>query len=392
MDFRIRCILILMLLGTLGCIQTDKYEGDRSLGSYLESAIAKNSAAKKYVQEGDNDKAVSAIKDATEDLEGYLDKWNRTEESVSGSAGVLRAKSNLEAAVDFLNDGNDLLTYTHLELAGDEMLDVLILLMDTQSPSTPARFSVTMKEVPVTYYGYVDGVYLGYQIVPHNVAEEARKSFYRYKQTNDRADLERGIFLTEYLLSVSTTRGGGRFLVWENNFEWPVYALEKGWIGSLSQAGCIKALMLAYQATGDDRYKDMADKALEAFGVDVTQGGLRAVRMDGSEQHVWYPEYAKPKPPYVLNGFITAVIWLGEYHEYTGNQKAKQLYEDGLESIIHFLPSYNQGKNWSYYDAEGHKSSLHYHTLHIDQMEVLLQLTGNEFFSEYEERWRGAVE
>lgn len=256
----------------------------------------------------------------------------------------------------------------------------------------PERFSVVQKELPVTYYGYVDGVYLGYQVVPHSIAEEARKSFYRYKETNDRAEMERGLFLTEYLISVSTMRDGGRFLVWENNFVWPGYNLSKGWIGSLSQAGCIKALMLAYQATGDDRYRDIADKALEAFDIDVADGGLKNIRTSGSEHYVWYPEYAKSSPPYVLNGFITSVMWLGEYHEFTGSLKAKQLYEDGLESIIYFLPSYNHGGNWSYYDAQEHKSSLHYHALHIDQMDALFHLTGNKIFGEYAERWRSGIE
>jgi hypothetical protein len=260
--------------------------------------------------------------------------------------------------------------------------------MGAKDRIAPQRFTVTKGEFPLTYYGTVDGVYIGYQPVPHNIAKAAREAFYDYDKSGDETDLQRGLFLTELLIEMSKERDGG-FIVWPNNFSWPVYNLSPGWIGALSQAGCMKVLMLAHGATGDDRYREFGDKALSAFEFDISDGGLRIQRSDESGSYIWYPEYVRTEPPFVLNGFITAVTWIGEYSEFTGNEKAAGLHEDGIISIAHFLPEYTLGGGWSYYDAVGHRSSEHYHRLHVDQLARLYSLTGEEVFKTYRVMWGG---
>ncbi|ENN95627.1 D-glucuronyl C5-epimerase domain-containing protein [Methanocaldococcus villosus KIN24-T80] len=44
----------------------------------------------------------------------------------------------------------------------------------------PKPFTVENVNMPVTYYGTINGKYIGYQITPHNVNDEARKCFYKY--------------------------------------------------------------------------------------------------------------------------------------------------------------------------------------------------------------------
>jgi hypothetical protein len=381
-------ILAGLLLGCLGSEQTKK--DSREPETLIDSAKVKVDAADQYLLEGEGGKAASVLEDAKEDLEGSLLSLNSTVDE-DGAAGVMKAKESVEAALNSLEGGDLLEARYHLEVAGEELLRAAIIFVGGNDRLAPEKYTVENRELPLTYYGHVDGVYLGYQLVPHNVAAAARESFYSYHETGERVELERGIFLVEYLISTSTERDNGNFIVWENNFEWPVYNLSSGWIGALSQAGCLKALMLAYQATGEKKYKDFSEKAINAFEVDVSDGGLKITRIDDTGSYVWFPEYAKEEPPFVLNGFITVVIWLGDYHTYTDSVKAKELYEDGLISIRHYLPLYEQGKKWSYYDAIGHRSNAHYHNLHVKQMAVLYDLTGWEIFREYQEKWGSAV-
>ncbi|MFV2040650.1 MAG: D-glucuronyl C5-epimerase family protein, partial [Candidatus Hydrothermarchaeales archaeon] len=87
--------------------------------------------------------------------------------------------------------------------------------------------------------------------------------------------------------------------------------------------------------------------------------------------------------------FITSVVWIGEYSDFTVNKKAKALFEEGIKTIAHFLPEYNMGGGWSYYDAVGHRSSKHYHRLHVDQLALLYNLTGDEVFKTYADLWGG---
>ncbi|NOZ76822.1 MAG: hypothetical protein GXO65_03925, partial [Euryarchaeota archaeon] len=247
----------------------------------------------------------------------------------------------------------------------------------------PGKYSLVEAEVPLIYYGTVDGVELGYQPAPHGIAQAAREAFYAYEKTGREENLSRGLFLVDYLLNTSVDRG--EFLVWEYPFPWPGYGLEEGWRGSLCQAGILKALMLAYMHTGDERYRRAAEKTLHAFSVPVEEGGLLEMR----EGHYWYPEYASD-PPYVLNGFVTTLIWLKEYADYFGSAEAGELYRKGLEGLAAFLPDYDAGDGWSYYDARGKRASQHYHDMHVWQMEVMYNLTGEEIFQEYYLRWRSS--
>lgn len=242
------------------------------------------------------------------------------------------------------------------------------------------KYSLVEGEIPLIYYGTVDGVYLGYQPAPHGIAQAAREAFYAYEKTGSEENLSRALFLVDYLLNTSVDKGD--YLIWEYPFPWPSYDLEKGWRGSLCQAGILKALMLAYKHTGEERYRVASEKALKAFSVPVDKGGLLKLR-DG---YYWYPEYVKESPPYVLNGFITTLLWLKEYADYFNSSEAEKLYQRGVEALIKFLPEYDAG-GWSYYDALGNKANRHYHKMHVWQMQVMYNLTGEEIFQEYHDRW-----
>jgi hypothetical protein len=257
----------------------------------------------------------------------------------------------------------------------------------SESAEVPPKYSIRDGEVPQIYYGTVEGVALGYQTPAHIVALTAREAFYDYFRTGNETSLERGVFLTEYLVSHAVPRGYDRFVVWENGFPWPPYDLPPGWIGSLSQAGVLKALMLAYEATGDERYLEVGERALKAFTVYREGGGLLDRREDG---YVWYPEYVGRDPPYVLNGFITTVLWIGKYAEVRKDPEAALLYEEGLRSLSHFLPRYDLG-NWSLYDARGTVATAAYHRIHVEQMLTLYRRTGDPTFLEYHERWKAGL-
>ena len=271
--------------------------------------------------------------------------------------------------------------------------------MVIQYLENPKPFSVENVNMPITYYGTINGKYIGYQITPHNVNEEARKCFYKYFKLKDKNPkeaekyLKRGLFLTEYLISQADREKAEvngtniTFIIWKYNFEFPIYNLSKGWSGGLCQAGCLKTLYLAYEATGDERYLEYANLALNAFKVPVEKGGLLKLRLYKNKSYYWFPEYASENPPYVLNGFITAVLWIGEFGNETKNPDALYLYREGLKSIKTFLPMYDAGY-WSYYDALGHRCNKHYEHLHRLLMLCLYNKTGDEIYLRYYKKWK----
>lgn len=251
----------------------------------------------------------------------------------------------------------------------------------------PKKYSVIDSDIPLTYYGKIDGVEIGYQIAPHNVAMKSLEAFYKYHDTGEESYKRRGLYLADWLLANAIYKGGGTFVVWEYNYPWPPYNLKSGWTGSLNQATIIKALSFAYLYSKDLKYIEMINKSLNAFEVDVKNGGLRITREDEGIDYVWYPEYAKENPPYVLNGFITVLIRLREYYLITTDKKAEKLYLEGLESLVHYLPDYDAGEKKSYYDALGNIANNHYHEMHVAQLCSLYEYTKNPVFKEYKEKW-----
>lgn len=255
------------------------------------------------------------------------------------------------------------------------LLCFFFLLLSTISGSMNfkrEKYSTENELIPVTYYGEVEGKYIGYQIPVHQVAREARESFYSGK-------IDRALFLVEYIISQEDEVEGS--FVWKNYFEFPTYGLKKGWSGSLIQAGVIKALILAHKYTKDERYLHYARKALKAFELPVEKGGLLVRRGDC----YWYPEYAKENPPFVLNEFITSLIWIHEYYKYTGDEEALEIFQKGVDCLIRYLPEYDAG-NLSYYDSEG-RINAKYHELHVKQMAWMYEITGKDIFLRYHEKW-----
>lgn len=251
----------------------------------------------------------------------------------------------------------------------------------------PPKYSIVDADIPLTYYGNVDGIDIGYQIAPHNVAMKSLEAFYEYHATGDESYKKRGLYLADWLLENVTYRDNGNFVVWLYDYPWPPYDLKSGWTGSLNQATIIKALSFAYLYSKDDKYKNMVDKSLNAFDVEVKEGGLKMIREDQGTYYIWYPEYVKENPPYVLNGFITVIIRLREYYLISNDKKAEKLYLEGLATLGHYLPDYDAGNKKSYYDALGNIANDHYHEMHVAQLESLYQYTKDPIFKEFKEKW-----
>ncbi|KYC56719.1 MAG: hypothetical protein APG08_00675 [Candidatus Methanofastidiosum methylothiophilum] len=122
----------------------------------------------------------------------------------------------------------------------------------------PKKYSVIDSDIPLTYYGKIDGVEIGYQIAPHNVAMKSLEAFYKYHDTGEESYKRRGLYLADWLLANAIYKGGGTFVVWEYNYPWPPYNLKSGWTGSLNQATIIKALSFAYLYSKDLKYIEMS--------------------------------------------------------------------------------------------------------------------------------------
>ena len=125
----------------------------------------------------------------------------------------------------------------------------------------------------------------------------------------------------------------------------------------MAQGLGVQVLILAYNLTGEKRYLESAKKALNAFYVEVSNGGVIIKEGDGW----WYEEYAdeEGKMPRVLNGMIYALLGIWEYYKITGDENAKYLFDRGITSLKNHLHEYD-ANCWTFYDALGNLASKKY--------------------------------
>ncbi|HEX2070717.1 MAG TPA: D-glucuronyl C5-epimerase family protein [Thermoleophilaceae bacterium] len=167
----------------------------------------------------------------------------------------------------------------------------------------------------------------------------------------DRAGLKR---LLRELIRTSTRRGG--FKTWEYYFEFG--GGRPPWISGMAQATAIQAFARASQLLNAPGYLKHARAAFGAFRKAPPVG----VRTTGPFGGTHYLQYSFAPRLYIINAFLQALIGLYDYSEITGDQTARQLFEDGEPEAREELVANDTG-DWSTYSYRGAESTREYHEL-----------------------------
>lgn len=172
---------------------------------------------------------------------------------------------------------------------------------------------------------------------------------------------------------------------WLTDVDKPKFGLKGPLISAMTQGLGISVLVRAYNLTKDKSYLNSATAALAPFELDIEAGGVTTI----TDGYKFYEEYPGNPPHHVLNGFIYALFALHDL-ALTGCERARSLYDDGLKTLATRLPEFDLGY-WSLYHigpAMPNPASYHYHRLHIDQLEVMAQLTDNSVIRSFAKKWR----
>lgn len=176
--------------------------------------------------------------------------------------------------------------------------------------------------------------------------------------------------------------------VWNHHFDWEYRTpLVAPWYSGLAQGQGISLLVRAHKETGAERYMEAASRAVESFSAPTDRGGVCYFDGDGD---YWIEEYIVSPPTHILNGMIWASWGLYDYYLATGERKSEELFQEAMGTIAKNLPLFDNGF-WSLYEQSGTRlkmiASPFYHRLHIVQLDVLHQITGQNIFAEYSRQW-----
>lgn len=256
---------------------------------------------------------------------------------------------------------------------------------DFYYPSTGnsiAYKAINESGIPIVDYGYSHGIFIGKQMNPVAISQQALYYESEYQKGNESC---KQLFLNNANYLVENSIQYENYTLWQYNYPWPAYNLTSPWVSAMAQGQGLQVLIRAYNMTDDKKYLDATHLTLNSFYVEVKDGGVTYKDENGW----WYEEYVTGTDvqPRVLNGMIFSLFGIYEYYEFTGDKDAKYLFDQGITSLKNNLYRYDAG-DWTYYDAIGHsKVGVGYSKIHVNQMLQLYKLTKDPFFKEYYEKF-----
>jgi hypothetical protein len=160
----------------------------------------------------------------------------------------------------------------------------------------------------------------------------------------------------------------------------------------MAQGFALSGLMRAFQETGRDTYYQAAQRALNSFKVPIEQGGITSLDEFGNK---FYEEIPSQPPHHILNGHIFALFGLHDYYRATGESRARELFEHGIDAVRNRLPDYDTGF-WSKYSlnpvsnwrTHWNIAAPIYQQVHIDQLGFLFRITHDPLFEQWAARWQ----
>ena len=169
-------------------------------------------------------------------------------------------------------------------------------------------------------------------------------------------------------------------VVWLTPSTNPKYNIPINYKSAIVQGLIMSALVRAYLVNGDSQALDLANKSVNILDIPVEEGGLLA-------QSKWGPMFEEyPCLPYshVINGFMFCLIGLYDLYLIDKNNSVKQKFDVGISSLIKtfddwILPYWSKYDLWDISnDKKVNLATRHYHFLHVDQLDILSQMSGKD--------------
>jgi len=252
----------------------------------------------------------------------------------------------------------------------------------------PKNFGQVLDEngIPLVYYSMEDdGKLIGYQRNPVYTAMQANKFYDAYKKNKNNTLKKYFLNNADWLVANAIEKENYSLLPYV--FPLPIYNLKPTWYSAMANGLALEVLTKAHEITRDSKYLTSAKNLLNAFFINVEDGGIR---YKDSADKWWYEEYSSNKKNIkvsrVLNGMMYALLGIDYYFKYTKDSDAKLLFNNGVNCTKEEISKYDN-HGYSYYDIIGNPAGK-YHKIHINQSKQLYDLTGEQIFDDYHKLWK----
>jgi len=238
---------------------------------------------------------------------------------------------------------------------------------------------------------------IGLQYNPIAIAQWGLANYNRFCETNDNARALKTLQAADWLIANLEQNAHG-LQVWNHHFDWEYRdTLKSPWYSGLAQGQGVSLLLRAHllahsRQSADRKYQKAAENAFVALTRLIADGGVLFVE---DKNDLWIEEYLVDPPTHILNGFIWALWGVFDMWLASADASAKLVFDRGVATLLHNLDHFDTGY-WSLYELSGKKqsgarmnmlASPFYHQLHIVQLRVMANLTGEARFDAIATRW-----
>ena len=262
---------------------------------------------------------------------------------------------------------------------------VLFLIVTMLLSTYPRAFAVDEAPEKIIYDG--NGIplvyYIGHGYQRNPVTTSFALDYYHanYLQTKNQTNYKYMVNTANWLVANAKVRGNFSLLEYDFDFS---YNMTSPWRSAMANGLAMQSLVEAYQLTRNSTYLETTDKLLNAFFIDIKDGGIT----DKTEnQGWWFEEYADEggTNPKVLNGMMYTLLALDDYYLFSKDLRALYLFKQGTLSLRNNLPLYDSGYN-SYFSVS-ELSNQFYNQLHIDLLDRLFKITHDPIFKQYRDQF-----
>ena len=209
-------------------------------------------------------------------------------------------------------------------------------------------------------------------IFPVGVFQYGLGAWDLYLKTNDSSYIHKFIEIADW--SVQNQKDDG---AWNNFF----YYYPDNPYGAMCQGEGVSLLIRAFQFSHNEEYLQAATKAIDFLIKDVKEGGTTSYE----EGLPCFLEYTHR--PAVFNGWVFALFGLYDYLLIVDDPDKSKLLKETIDLLKQKLCLFDNGF-WSIYDLDGRIASPFYHNLHIAQLQALYEITNDNLFLEYKNRFK----
>jgi hypothetical protein len=156
------------------------------------------------------------------------------------------------------------------------------------------------------------------------------------------------------------------------------FPMNPPWFSAMSQAYAIIGLSRLARLSGNGRYRHHAERAFNAF-LQVRQSSSMWVTDVEDEDYIWFEGYPRDErdSDRTINIHLYGVFGLYEYFRETGDDRARQLADGGLTTVLHIMDGWRVPGRISTYCLTHGTFSATYHAAHCRQLVYCYNMTAN---------------